>query len=277
MFENNKMLYSHFDFLCQYRFLIIRVYLYFVGFFRYLSDFFLELNEEFVFFLVKKVFKKRVKKKKISFTLVSSIFIFFQLLSGYYLDLPKEKKELSKLLSSFFSFDFYLLKKILFSKSFVKVNKIEKFEFLFFFSVLSFLSKQVKSEDVYFNSILEHLFISVVSFMFLRPFFLLLRYNISIIINYLFLFFESSLSIHFYFLSNDGLTSKFISRFIAVRLTYNRFLTEVVDPVKFDLMGTMNLFVNRFYGKSNKFKINNTKSFYKGLLKRLFLIFYSVY
>lgn len=93
---------------------------------------------------------------------------------------------------------------------------------------------------------MEHLFISIISFIFLRPFFCLLKLNILAIINHLFLFFECSLSIHFYFLSNDGLTSKFISRFIAVRFTYNRFLTEVVDPVKFDLMSTMNSLIGNF-------------------------------
>lgn len=237
LFEDNKFLYSHFDFLCQYRFLIIRVYLYFVGFFRHLSEFFLELNEEFAFSAIS---KKSIERKRISFELVSSIFIFFKLISGYYLDLPNDKKELNILLTSFFSLDFYLLKKILFSKSFLNARESQKFEFLFFFSVLSFLIKELKSENVYLNSILEHLFISVISFIFLRPFFDLLKHNILVIINYLFLFFECSLSIHFYFLSNDGLTSKFISRFIAVRFTYNRFLTEVIDPVKFDLMSTMN-------------------------------------
>jgi hypothetical protein len=277
LFENNKILYSHFDFLCQYRFLIIRVYLYFVGFFRHLSDFFLELDEEFIFYLNRKVFKKHEKTNKTTFTLVSSFFIFFKLISGYYLPLPAGKMELNTFFSSFFSFDFYLLKKFLFSKSFLNAKEVEKFEFLFFFSVLGFLSKQLKSEKVYFNSLLEHLFISVISFIFLRPFFLFLRYNISIIINHLFLFFESSVSIHFYFLSNDGLTSKFISRFIAVRLTYNRFITEVVDPVKFDLMETMNLLTDKFCHKSNKFKTNNAKLFYKGLFKRLFLIFVSIY
>jgi hypothetical protein len=275
LFENNKFLYSHFDFLCQYRFLIIRVYLYFVGFFRHLSDFFLELNEEFIFYIKNKFLNKRTERKNVSYAFVSSIFIFFKLISGYYLDLPKDKKEVNYFLSSFLSFDFYLLKKNLFSKSFLNTKEIEKFDFLFFFSIFKFLSKILKTEKVYFNSILEHLFISIISFVFLRPFFSLLKYNILIIINKLFLFFESSLSVHFYFLSNDGLTSKFISRFIAVRLTYNHFLTEVVDPVKFDLMGTMNLFAGK--NNLNTFKTNNAKLIYKGLFKRLFLIFVSIY
>jgi len=92
--------------------------------------------------------------------------------------------------------------------------------------------------------------------------------------------FKGFLSIRFYLLSNDGLTAKFLSRFIAVRFSYGFFLKEVVDPIKADLAETMSSLNNELLlikDDVNAFKISRAKNFYKGLFKRLFLIVFSIY
>jgi hypothetical protein len=276
LFQNNKFLYSHFDFVHQNGLVVIRIFLYHVGFFRYLSDFFIEFNNEFVFYLNLNKNLKNKEQMQESFSFISSVCIFFKLFSGYFLKFPLQKKVLKLFLFSGFSIDFYLLKKILFSKSYLNLKNSEKFEFLFFFSILIFLSKQLKNKKFYFNAILEHLFISAISFKIFEPFFSLFKRYILIMVNHL--IFKGSMSLNFYLLSNDGLTAKFISRFIAVRFTGNRFLSEVVDPIKSDLINTMSLLEsNKFSLKSSSFKLQNEKLFLKGLLKRLFLVFVSIY
>jgi hypothetical protein len=272
LFQNNKILYSHFDFVCHYGLVIIRVYLYFVGFFGHLGSFFSELNEEFFFLRSKKEFSSNLKARKASVA-AAGVFVFFKLVSGYDISMLVEKR----VLDAFFSFDFFLLKKLLFSKRYLYVDEDEKFDFLFFFSILLFLASEFEKERVYLNSILERLFVSVVSYVFWRPLLLKIRFFVLSLINYLFLNFESKLSLNFYFLSNEGLSSKFISRFIAVRLSYNLPLSEVVDPIKADLISSMGIVIPKSKARQGGLRLGSVKIFYKGVFKRLTLIFVSLY
>jgi hypothetical protein len=89
------------------------------------------------------------------------------------------------------------------------------------------------------------------------------------------LFFKCATSDHFYFLSNEGLTSKFISRFIAVRLSMNYHLTEVINPIKFDLIEVMNKTSGA--SKLDYEDLKDMKLFFKGLFRRSFLVFISIY
>jgi len=170
LFENNKFLYSHFDFVHQYKFLMIRIYLYYVGFYKLLGGFFLEIREGLR--LESKRFYKNKKKQIIGkglyedFLSIFSIFAFFKLISGRLFENGAVSR-FNLFFSSFFSLDFFLLRKILYSKAFAKLDKAIKLDFLFFFSILIYLSKNRKKFDgvSYLNSILENVFISVISFL----------------------------------------------------------------------------------------------------------------
>jgi hypothetical protein len=281
IFENNKFLYSHFDFVHQYKFLIIRVYLYYIGFYNFLSDFFFEINEDLRLDFESPPLGLKGDNFKDEYISIFSVFAVFKLISGYLFECDVID-HFSNFFSSFFSLDFFFLKKILYSKSFLKIEKKNKIDFLFFFSILIYLSKNLHraEDDGYLNSILENIFISVISFLWLRPVFFSLKLYILALLGYMFPLFKGFLTVRFYLLSNDGVSAKFLSRFIAVRFSYGFVLKEVVDPIKADLLETMDFLNGSFLlnkNNENAFCASRAKVFYKSVFKRLFLMTFSIY